>query len=758
MRHFTKEHDKTSGDDYLDINEDVAGHIWFATDNGTLMYVDRNGKFVKINNGKAIFSAVNGGRIREICNAADGSVVLSTNSGLFTFSPWFRRAADIRITSSKYSLEDTASLMTRDVITTLCCRRQNYVYVATMGGGIQRMSTEKHSFAKPHFQMLADGMSDNDVGSVRGMFEDSHGLVWVVGEQNIRSYDYRSGNCRVYTTEHWGRNVAFCEMRPCCSPNTQSVMLGCYGGLLLFHPADLRKASFNPSIVFSGILYQGEESVTPIFGDHEIILPVDKHGALVFFSALDYSNNSQIRYAYRIKELSDQWVFVGKEHYASLSNMPPGHHTLEVRSTNSDGTWIGNNAELSIYVVPTFWQTSWAYVLYFLIGGMLLYGIVYVFQLRHAHKLEKRLKERQLRFFTGISHQLRTPLTLIDGPVQEALNTEKLSEKATTYLKYVKNNASKMLALVNRSLDINRLQELDEDVASGKGDAGEPVDIATSRLDLSVTDNLTILVVEDNPELRSFLATALAEHYNIIAAENGRVGLRLAAERQPDFIITDIMMPEMDGITMIRSIKRNQNISHIPIIILSARTADVYRIEGLKEGADDYITKPFSVSYLQVRVESIVRQRQLLQEQWRSRLAPSEETPAAVSDETSLSATSTNGLTSIDERFTESFSKFVKENYTNENLNNQEIASALGISRSVLYGKVKSIYGSTPNDIVRNIRLAQSYKMIKSDMDMNIGEIAYAVGFTDPKYFSRIFKQTYGVTPTEFRKSVQAAV
>lgn len=755
VQRFTKKINHTSSDDYLDINEDVRGHIWFATGNGTLMYYDKDEKFANVNNGKPLSLIDNGNsRIRQISNAADGTVILSTNNGLLTLNPRFHKLEDIKITSPKYSTDYNLSLLTRDVTTTLCCRKQDNVYVATMGGGIQRIMAESLSSDTLHFQSLSGDISNLNIGSVRGMMEDSQGMVLIIGEHTISSYNAHNGQSHIYTSEHWGQSIAFTEAKPCYNRTSNMMALGTLGGILLFKPTEIKERNYCPSIVFSGVLYQGEEYVRPIFGNHEVKLPVDRHNAMVFFSAIDYSNQSQIRYAYRIKELSDQWVSLGTEHYASLSNMPPGHYTLEVRSTNSDGTWVDNNAELHLYVVPTFWQTSWAYILYFIMGGLLLYGILYIIQLRNAHNFEKKLKEQQLQFFTGISHQLRTPLTLIGGPVEEVLNTEKLSEKATTYLQYVKRNANKMLALVNKSLNIEGLQEFNRDIENNNINISSAISSSSSSIVPSTSKAFSILVVEDNNELRYFLTTALATHYHIIEAENGKVGLELAIKQQPNFIITDIMMPEMDGISMIRRIKQDKCICHIPIIILSARTADVYRIEGLKEGADDYITKPFSMSYLQARVESIVRQRQFLQDQLRMSFMPTVEQLKTASQEETLITSSTNELTAIDQHFTKNFRKFIIENYADKNLSNEDIANALKISRSVLYAKVKSIYGTTPNDIIKNLRISQAHEMVKEKFNMNISEIAYAVGFNDPKYFSRLFKQTYGVTPNEFRKSL----
>lgn len=188
---------------------------------------------------------------------------------------------------------------------------------------------------------------------------------------------------------------------------------------------------------------------------------------------------------------------------------------------------------------------------------------------------------------------MRTPLTLIDGPVGQVLSEEPLSAKARTYLEFVKKNSVRMLELVNKSLDLKKLDAAADDVDAAPQNSDEmvvsdnmPQSAATvSGLDFA-SGRITVLVVEDNVELRYFLVSSLSSSYNVFEARNGQEGLEMAQSRQPDFIITDIMMPVMDGMTMIRKIKACPDTCHIPIVVLSARTAINYRIEGLNEGID----------------------------------------------------------------------------------------------------------------------------------------------------------------------------
>ncbi len=764
IEHLTKENTKgIASDNYFDITEDTKGRLWFGTyQHGFMLKMDD--KFYSENNCKAfVLQEGDIQKIRRISCTKDGIIWMSTADGIININENFSSPENIKLNIKSYNPEEEQSLIARDVLQTLCCEKSQSTFVSTMGGGVQKLETNEI-------------ITKNETGNIFSMIEDNKGFVWAIGENTIRRFSPEGKELNIFSSDDWGKDIEMSEARSCYDRVHNTIFVPVMGGIISFCPENMENSSFNPSIVFSGIQYQGEESITPLLGNDGITLPTDKHNAMIFFSALDYSGNTLVRYAYRIKEIDSEWTFVGAEHCAPLSNLPSGEFTLEVRSTNNEGIWMDNNTEIKIKVLPTFWQTPWAIILYIFIALSVLYALFYIYKLRNTARVEKEIKERQLRFFTNISHQLRTPLTLIGGPVAEVLKTEKLSDQARNYLQFVENNSERMLSLVDKSLDLNKLQQLNADMGQVQNIQDKEDDNATKiddkkenneiqKTSLDATDDITILVVEDNDELRYFLSTALSTHYKIIEAENGKIGLKLALEKQPDFIITDIMMPEMDGITMIKSIKADNAICHIPIIILSARTADVYRIEGLQQGADDYITKPFSIAYLQLRVESIIHNRKMLQETWRNKLTGNitvehneEQLPKVTAMENKAENNKNEQenkgtLSPADARFVELLTAFVEDNIGNEDLIIEDIAKALGISRSVLYGKVKTIFGYSPNDFLKNLRISRACHLLVHNPEMNISEVAYSVGFTDPKYFARNFKQNTGMSPSEYRKN-----
>ena len=279
--------------------------------------------------------------------------------------------------------------------------------------------------------------------------------------------------------------------------------------------------------------------------------------------------------------------------------------------------------------------------------------------------------------------------------------------------------------------------------------------------------------------MRNFLRDILAPNYTVFVAENGKQGLKMAEEIQPDFIITDVMMPEMDGLTMVHNIKQNKSLSHIPIIVLSAKASVSDRVQGLREGIDDYITKPFSPSYLKQRIANIILQRRMLQHTYLEMIQKRPQLPEAPektdqTGQTSQTEEAPVGLTEdnlpaqtpeqtasqwrldapviadADQEMMSKLLKFLEARIDDENLKIEELAEAVNLGRTVFYGKVKSLVGMSPSDFLRHIRMQRAADLIAGSK-LNFSQIAFNVGFSDPKYFTKCFKKETGMTPSEYR-------
>lgn len=507
----------------------------------------------------------------------------------------------------------------------------------------------------------------------------------------------------------------------------------------------------------------------------------------VQFAAVDYSADASVQYAYRLRD-NGEWTYIGNSNTAYLSRLTPGRHYLEVKSTNADGVWCDNVAVLEIYAKPTFWETSFAKVLYILLGLLLVYGGLHIYMLRRKNALHSELDRMKTRFFADVSHKLRTPLTLISAPVREVLKEPELKPDSRKHLEKVVRNSDNMLELVNKMLrwsqdngvyisDENRIETVGiNDIRKYPQDHIIEPDLQT----VPGAKNVRLLIVEDNDDLRNFLRDILAPNYTVYVAENGKQGLKMAEEIQPDFIITDVMMPEMDGLTMVHNIKQNKSLSHIPIIVLSAKASVSDRVQGLREGIDDYITKPFSPSYLKQRIANIILQRRMLQHtylemiQKRAELpVPAEETEQTVQtshtddkEQTDLTEDNLPAQTpeqtasqwrldapviaDADQEMMSKLLKFLEARIDDENLKIEELAEAVNLGRTVFYGKVKSLVGMSPSDFLRHIRMQRAADLIAGSK-LNFSQIAFNVGFSDPKYFTKCFKKETGMTPSEYR-------
>ncbi len=257
--------------------------------------------------------------------------------------------------------------------------------------------------------------------------------------------------------------------------------------------------------------------------------------------------------------------------------------------------------------------------------------------------------------------------------------------------------------------------------------------------------SLSILVVEDDDDLRGFIKSILSPFCQVYDASNGKQGYELATLHLPDFILSDIMMPEMDGMTFLKAIRNNTDTSHIPFILLTAKTGIYDELEGVTLGADDYITKPFHAKLLKAKIENIIRQRQ----RFSFHLANQTATGLTGSMDHGTSDTQSY-MSPKDEEFIRNIIGIIDENIDNSEFTIDDLVAETPLGRKVFYIKIKSLTGLAPVEFVRDIRIKKAGQLLQSG-DFMVKEAAYMVGFSDAKYFSRCFKQVYGVTPREYQ-------
>ena len=789
-----------------DVCQDRKGNIWVATYGGGLALVrEQEGRVFFLNRRKGLnwFKDSKFAKTRTIDCTANGEVLVGTVDGLVTFSDNVTDFSKLKLYTSQHRQDDTSSLWANDVNSVLV-RRDGKVSVTTLGGTLQRV--EQKNLLADNLKFDNNEQMDPNEGIVQGLVEDNRGCIWVIRESSIDKYDPVTHKMEVYGANDFDLNMTFTEAKPIHDPATDDITVGTPMGSLTFNPVTLTKTDYQPRIVFTTLRYNGEPESVPILHCKKLEIPANKRNLSISFAALDYTRRYRTYYSYRIDGMTPEgeWISLGGSNVLSFNRIPHGNYIIKVKATNTHGVWGKYIAELPVTVNPTFWESVWGRGLIFLLICGILAGVFYSYNSRQREKMNHDLSVMKNEFFSDASHKLRTPLALIGGPVTTVLDKEQnLSEESRNLLKIVQRNAKEMLEMLNKILKFDNnanfytndgLQAIGSGASAAAVVAGDTVDDANAKQyleeikadetaeqgskDEKKDKDFTILVVEDNADLRQFLYTILHPQYNILMAENGKVGLSMARKMVPDFILTDVTMPVMDGITMIHNIKQDPDISHIPIIILSAKASVEDQLKGFEEGIDGYLTKPFSGTYLKGRIEAAINRRSTLQQEILKKIEEQDNQmllttrnpfqqqleQAALRKENGGQAAPARTLQlgepgeersilniTIKDKTTEKILRFITENMANPDLKIDDIAQAMGMSRSVLYGKIKTAVGMTPIDFVRHIRIMRATELLRQTDD-TLANIAFTVGFSDPKYFSKVFKKEMGIIPSEFRE------
>ncbi|MEQ8472594.1 MAG: two-component regulator propeller domain-containing protein [Marinoscillum sp.] len=803
------------------------------------------------------------------------------------------------------------------------------IWVGTYESGLSQYDSTKNAFVSYEIFDAQNGASN----VVHGILEDAENNLWVSSNHGITRVDPITGTTLTFDQSDGLVSNEF-NNNACFKSKSGKMYFGGPQGLTSFYPQEIRTNKYAPNTiitdlkVFNQTVKVGAEDgilSKSIIETEQITLDHDQAIFSLEFAIPSFINPDKNQYQYRLAGLEENWNITQKN-TATYTIQRPGTYTFEVRGANNDGIWSNDLTNLKIVVRPAPWRTWWAFLIYFLIILVSLYLLTNIMlsrsKLRHQLELEHLENERQqsihqmkLRFFTNISHEFRTPLTLILGPLEQILQDYKGSNKVYKQLQVMEKNSVRLLKLVNQLLDFRKFENKHEKLQTAEGnivrfveeiylsfrqyakihhieyqlikhqdqitvwydrdkmervfynlisnafkytseggsirveigqreqqlvcsisDTGIGLDpehldrifdrfyeveteanpkhqhqkgtgiglaIAKGVVDLhsgdiSVSsekgsgtvftislplgkDHLTadqiiqnfkdsedlttyqkinnldleqyesdesssdvntvvdkslpcILVVEDNQSVRKFIVDVFKGEYRVEEAENGMQGFKKAIQLVPDLIISDVMMPKMDGIEFCYQAKSNLKTSHIPFILLTARTSLIFKFEGLESGADEYINKPFNVKELKLKTRNLINTFYKMREKFSnvSIVKPAEIT-----------------VSSIDEKLLKRALEIVEENISNEFFNIQLFSSELGVSRTMLFTKVKAWTNLTPNDFIHSMRMKRAAQILEQNK-VTVSEVSYQVGFTNPKYFSKCFQKYHGSTPTEY--------
>lgn len=751
----------------------------------------------------------------------------------------------------------------------------------------------------------ADGLPNN---VIYGILDDPFGNLWLSCNKGLVCLnDTNPKDYKLYNQEDGLQSNQF-NFKASYKAKNGKLYFGGINGFNCFYPQDLseRENPIIPPIEITKIQLLGnndteitQEIKTNLNKKKAIELPYDKASFNISYISLSYISQTKNQYAYQLLGVDNDWNYVENNKSVTYVNLPPGEYTFQVKASNNDGLWNEKGTAIKIKILPPFWLSTPAKILYSILFIALLYFIINYYQKKNkkkqAYYLEAYKTEQEtlafkskIEFFTTIAHEIRTPLSLINAPLEEIITSGDGKENTKQNLLIIEKNCDRLTVLINQLLDFRKMDSTmyivnpekidlkryitelyerfkktaqkknvdfqlilpenensevifdtdaltkivgnlltnalkytrnriilslkknhdnkyviivedngrgisdehknlifdpfyqvrseDKNIGSGIGlslvkhlaeavngnievrDAEEKgtafiftfSDISQELINRGIAKEETqneeieqsnkdsknsILVVDDNLEIISFLKNSLQSEYLIDTAISVTEAFELLeGERLYDLIISDIMMPDIDGIEFTKKLKSDLNYSHIPVILLSAKTENITKIEGLRSGADVFIEKPFSILHLKAQISSLLENRKALLEAFNR-------TPFS-----SYTSLTTNKR---DEQFFKKLDDEIEKHIANENFSVESLTDILGMSRSNLQRKLKSICGVTPGDYLRNYRLKKACKLLLEN-DLRINEVAFQVGFSSASYFTKVFIKCYNMSPKEF--------
>lgn len=893
--------------------------LWLGTfGKGLIRYDSSNNTYQIIGNDNYSDNFLSNNRIRTLLIDKKENIWIGTQSGLNLIN---LDDFDNNNYQIKHFFFDNKVLSGDDILT-LFQDKKNRIWVGTKAKGL-------YLYNGKTFKQVNISVGNSAITSIHSISEDLKNNLWLSSNYGIIKYNPSRNSVIIYDQKDGLVSNEFND-NALLQLDSHKFYFGGPLGVSYFDSDHIALNDYSPQVLLTNFKVKNE--AVNVNDDQDILkknityaksltLSYDKANISIDFAIPNFINSTNNQYAYRLVGLENNWTTTTNTE-AAYTIQKPGTYLFEVKGANNDGVWNKTPTSLEIIVEPAPWRSWWAFLFYFLLIGAGFYGLMWI--LRSKEKLKQELeleymegeinKENtlaKLQFFTNISHEFRTPLTLILGPLQQILSNYNGTNEMYKKLLVIESSANHLLSLINRLMDFRKfennqfilesaegnivkfLNEIflsfteyakdgnytytfstsDEEILvyydryklervffnlisnafrytpkggvisiyvkkeekdivievedSGVGIAEENIDkifdlffeIPTHKnveenynkgtgiglsiaknivtlhhgtidvrnketkgaifkvtlplgkehlsekeilLDFKISDDvsqytaqlenseiiqdddvndllvhedkLTVLIVEDHKVLRSFMKNLLKKEYNIIEAENGKKGLKKALEYVPDLIISDVIMPEMVGTELCAKVKENLKTSHIPVILLTSRSSLIYKIEGLENGADDYISKPFNLKEFKLRIKNLLDSTQRLKAKFSSddSFSPGEIT-----------------VSSMDEQLLKKAFKLVEDNIANEQFDIPFFSAELGVSRTMLFTKIKAWTNFTPNEFIHEVRMKRAAQLLEQNK-MNVSQISYKVGFNNPKYFSKCFQKKYGETPSQY--------
>ena len=775
-----------------------------------------------------------------------------------------------------------------------------------------------------HYHDRADLFSNN---TVHGILEDQQNNLWISTNQGLVRFNPKTNTGQTYDRENGLEVTEFSDGAFYKDSRTETLFFGGTNGFVTVKPNAYIMADYMPQINLKGLSIFGKEYNIHDFlhdkkGKKILQLDYSRNFFCIDFMAIDYINGNNYSYSYKLDEVSSQWIESGTSASAIFSNLAPGQYTLLVKYKNNMNGKECEPQKLLIQITPPWYLSNWAYILYFILIALFcilaVYRIVHQYRRKQHRMIEKLNREKKeevyeskLRFFTNITHEFCTPLTLIYGPCEKILAYPQSDSYIRKYGKMIQQNTEKLNGLILELLEFRRLEtghkvlsiqrlsvsdklrniaesfcelaenknlnyrldiepdiEWNTDIScfskivnnlisnafkytpeegnitiglkvenqlltlnisnSGKGIAKEnlakifdrykildsfemngknsrnglglaicknmvtllngeinvssiqneittftvtlpelsptaqeaetpqkvyatgPLNTNTEPMELEQTtvnfdtSKHTVMIIDDDPSMLWFVSEIFVDKYNVLSFNNAAEALTSLELKQPDLIISDVMMPEIDGLSFAQKIKQNKLWSHIPLILLSALHHEDDQVKGIEAGAEVYVTKPFNVKYLEKVVYRLIKRESDLKEYYSSIFS-------------SFKVENGNCIHKEDQEFLDKVIETIEKNITNPDLSVELLSSDLGYSTRQFYRKLKPITDKSPADIIKEYRLTMAERLLLTK-NYTIEEIMDKTGFNNRGTFYKLFSQRFGMPPRQYREQQKDSV
>lgn len=868
------------------IFKDSQGQIWTGSMNGICQYDAQKQHFTPIKYLEAL--------VIEITEDAKGNLWIATQGkGLFRYSPQKNKEW------KKYGLEKGFNSLT---VNHLCINKDNEIWAAT-SEGLYLYNPLKDIFTYQPLRLPNECIT---------AILEGEDCLWLTTAKGLVKYTPSTQETQIFTKSDGLQSEAFI-MASALKTRNGEFYIGSINGFNTFYPHQLKLNTQKPNVVLTSLeifnqkIDTQKDGTLPEAIDHlkEIHLSYKDNVITLNYAALSYCTPQKNQYAYMLEGFDKGWNYVGSQHSTTYTNLPAGTYTFRVKASNNDNIWNEEGTSIRIIVHPPFYLSlpfKIGYVLLFLLAlGLLLRYVIRRSEKKHAKaidelnsKKEIEIHEAKINFFTMIAHEIRTPVSLIIGPLEKIMQSTHIPINERQELEIIDRNSQRLLYLVNQLLDFRKVEQkeirmkfssqsikelmqavcerfsptlqqngvsfsvtypdehfhadVDKEALTkvlsnlltnankytqsrievrfqehpekqtfsievkdnGKGmneeelkkifkpfyqasenkpgtgiglsivkgiveahhgqikvtsqqghgssfmitlpqkqenlsaeeeenQAGNPLpeDIipeqnATASMSQKVLP--IMLIVDDNEDMLHFLSSHFQTSYTIVTAVDGVDALNKLKEQEVALIISDWMMPNMNGIDLCKAVRNNQLTSHIPFILLTAKTDTEAKITSMNCGADAYIEKPFSLQYLEVCIKNLLELRLQLRQKF-----------------SQMPTVSINSIAAnqSDKVFLEKMNHLIEENLNNEELSVDFLAEKLCISRSGLFVKIKGLANTTPNEMIQIIRLKKAASLLLENQ-YRINEVSYMVGFNNPSYFSKCFQKQFGMKPGEY--------